>query len=145
MAHVLIVDDDPVSRLLLKHMLERQDHSVIEADGVDAALSQIEQYVSDAQTCESIDMIVCDYVMPDRNGLDLLEAIGPFEISKVPFVLLTGELRRDDLDDDRVDGVTAYLTKPVSSTELERVVSEHLRGNMAEWETPMMKADQATL
>lgn len=142
MAHVLIVDDDPVSRLLLRHMLERQSHSVVDADGVDNALA-----VLDATPDPTIDMIVCDYVMPDRNGLDLLEAClasSGGELA-VPFVLLTGELRRDDLEDDRVHDVTAYLTKPVSSRELEGVVSEHLRGNMAQCETPTMKAEQATI
>lgn len=123
-------------------MLERQSHSVVDADGVDTALA-----ILDAAPDPAIDMIVCDYMMPNRNGLDLLEARLASTDGQlaVPFVLLTGELRRDDLNDDRVHDVTAYLTKPVSSRELERVVSEHLRGNMAQWETPPMKADQATI
>ncbi len=133
MACILIVDDDPVSRLLLRHMLERQDHSVVDADRVNAALE-----VLDTGTGQAFDMIVCDYVMPSRNGLDLLETYlaTTSEDRVVPFVLLTGELRRDDLDDERVRDVAAYLTKPVSSSELERVVSEHLRGNMAACQTP---------
>ncbi len=126
MSHVLIVDDDAVSRLVLRHMLERQDHTVSEADGVDTALAMF------STTAESFDLIICDYVMPDRNGLDLLESRPD---SGVPFVLLTGELNEADLDDGRVSDVSAYLTKPVASDELERVVSEHLRGNMSECHT----------
>ncbi len=131
MAHVLIVDDDSVSRLLLKHMLARGNHTVAEAHSVDEALAVL------GATSE-IDLIVCDYVMPERSGLDLLEALrSTNNDSQIPFVLLTGELRRDDLDDNRVGEVDAYLTKPVSSSELETVVTEQLRGTISEWELPI--------
>lgn len=103
---VLVVDDDPVSRLVLRHMLERQGAEVIETDGVDTALSA---YHPD------IDVILCDYVMPDRNGLDLLDEL-PGDAP--PFVLLTGEVREQDLDDPRAGAVDGYLTKPVGTDEL---------------------------
>lgn len=128
MAQLLIVDDDPVARLLLRHMLERLDHNVVDADSVDNALAKMSE--------TTFDMIVCDYLMPVRNGLDLLEEHVSISTRRLPFILLTGELRRDDLDDERVAGVNAYLTKPVSSNELSRVVSEQLQGTMGEWEMP---------
>lgn len=119
---ILIVDDDRVSRVLLRHMLEAQGREVVEADSVDEALrilSESGEAVSNSAVSNScFQLVICDYVMPDRNGLDLLEALP----QRLPFVLLTGELRECDLDDVRVAGVAAYLTKPVSSSELEHVV-----------------------
>ena len=119
---ILIVDDDRVSRVLLRHMLEAQGREVVEADSVDEALrilSESGEAVSNSAVSNScFQLVICDYVMTDRNGLDLLEALP----QRLPFVLLTGELRECDLDDVRVAGVAAYLTKPVSSSELEHVV-----------------------
>ncbi len=116
-ARLLVVDDDPVSRLILRSMLERLGHIVTEADGVDAAL----ELLSTMAPTDRPELIICDYVMPERDGLDLLEAR---PLGDVPFVLLTGELNQADLHDHRVDDVTAYLTKPVASEELARVVTE---------------------
>ncbi len=118
MGQLLIVDDDAVSRLVLRHMLERQDHVVIEADSVDSALA-----ASTDPTSEPFDMVICDYQMPNRTGLDLLEALAD---KRLPFILLTGELHEGDLQDERVQFVTAYLTKPVASGELEQVVLEYM-------------------
>jgi CheY-like chemotaxis protein len=107
-------------------MLERQDFEVTEADGVDSALAIIHESVGQRASDlpgSGFDLIVCDYVMRNRNGLDLLDEV---EESAVPFVLLTGELNRESLTDDRVGGVSAYVTKPVATDELERVVSDLL-------------------
>ena len=121
MTNVLVVDDDPVSLLLVRHVLERQGYVVTGTDSVDSALAlKAESVKADGES--SFDLVICDYVMPGRNGLDLLESWTP----GTPFVLLTGELNRDDLNDDRVEGVSAYLTKPVASAELESVVADLL-------------------
>ncbi len=104
---VLVVDDDAVSRMLLRHMLERQGFEVVDTDSVDAATVALAD--------NEIDIIICDYLMPNATGLDLLASLpDPHQ----PFILLTGELRKDDLNDDRVDAVTTYLTKPVGTDEL---------------------------
>ncbi len=110
MATALIVDDDIVSRLVLRHMLNGHGFDVVEADSVESALVEVHT---------RIDLIVCDYQMPERNGLDLLENLD----SPIPFVLLTGVLDRAELNDERVNLVTAYLTKPVSSDELSQVIA----------------------
>lgn len=113
MSRVLVVDDDAVSRVVLRHMLAAQGFDVIEAHSVKGALEILEHAY--------VEFIVCDYLMPGRNGLDLLEALGA---AAPPFVLLTGTLTRDQLDDPRVARVAAYVTKPVSTEELRCVTAE---------------------
>lgn len=120
MTTVLVVDDDPVSRYLLRHMLEREGHAVVDVGGVTEALAALAE--GSENDTPPIDLIVCDYLMPERNGLDLLAE----KTSRQPFVLLTGQFHRADLADDRVGEVSAYLTKPVGSEELRRVVVELL-------------------
>ncbi len=115
MPAILVVDDDSVTRVVLRVMLERSGAEVVEADSVDAARTVL----ADAD----FDLVICDYVMPDANGLDLLEACPELEGR---FVLLTGTKERDDLGDDRVEKVSAYLTKPVGSEELSELIAAML-------------------
>jgi len=117
MQRVLVVDDDPVTRAVLRVMLERLDLAVDEADGVVAAHTKL-----DDQNVHFV-LVFCDYLMPDANGLDLLENHPELEGR---FVLITGTAVRGDLGDDRVDNVSAYLTKPVGSDELRTVVHSML-------------------
>ncbi len=116
-ASVLVVDDDPVSLMMLAHVTRRAGYDVSEATSVATALELLE--------AQPFDLIISDYVMPEATGLDLLEALPDAD---VPFVLLTGVVESDDLDDDRVDGVAAYLTKPFASAELNALL-ERLLGN----------------
>lgn len=109
---ILVVDDDAVSRLVVEHILRTAGHEVISAESAAEALEMI---------TADVEAIVCDYLMPEQTGLDLLEILGTDE-SRVeacpPFVLLTGIGEADDLDDDRASGLSGYLTKPVRSDEL---------------------------
>ena len=125
--HVLVVDDDPVSLLLLRHMLETHGCSVADATGVSEAIEYLVGI--DGQL---VDIIVSDYLMADGTGLDLLEEVQQHDaLASLPFVLLTGVATADELDDRRVDRVSAFVTKPVSSGELIEVI-----GRFAEQASP---------
>ena len=118
---VLIVDDDPVSLLLAEHVLRAGGYQVVTAVDVESA-----HVATDAQ---DFDIIVCDYMMPGATGLDFLEQLSDkLDEACPPFVLLTGVSEADDLDDQRVDLTSAYLTKPVKSDELLSVVGALLDG-----------------
>lgn len=105
----LIVDDDIVALIVVKHMLESMGLDVTQAANVRAAKALLDN--------ESFDLIISDYLMPEETGLDLLDVTGD-----LPFILLSGVLERDDNSDPRLDGVTTHLTKPVSTDELRSAV-----------------------
>jgi len=105
---VLVIDDDPVTRAVVGVMVKRLGHEVVEASDVSEARAIIDEH-------PEFFAVVCDYRLPDESGLDLLES-RPTLASR--FVLLTGTREREDLGDDRVAEVAAYLTKPVSSDEI---------------------------
>lgn len=119
---ILIVDDDPVSLLLAEHVLRAGGYDVITA--VDVASAARAVAASDEQP---IGAIVCDYMMPGGSGLDLLEQLtDSLGQACPPFVLLTGVSEADELNDQRVELTSAYLTKPVQSNELLAVVASVL-------------------
>ena len=108
MAQVLIVDDETVSRVLLRHLLQGAGHEVIEAgDGSEGAELFAE--------CGA-DLVISDQDMPVMTGLELRRELG--QALDAPFVLLTGYATEDEFAVDDLEGVDAYLTKPVSSTSI---------------------------
>lgn len=111
----LIVDDDMVALIVIRHMLESEGIEVTQAANVGAAKAQL------ADT--DFDLIIIDYLMPDETGLDLLP-----HVDDTPLILLSGVIEHDDDSDPRLEDVTARLTKPVSTDELRSVVQSLLAG-----------------
>jgi len=61
---ILVADDDRTCRDSIRKVLEREGHAVQTAESVDEAL--------EALTVHDFDLVVCDYRMPGKTGLDLL-------------------------------------------------------------------------
>jgi two-component system, NtrC family, response regulator HupR/HoxA len=118
---ILVVDDEPLNRELLRRFLHR-DHEVIEADGVDQALSMLES------TSADVKLIVCDYLMPGRSGVDLATEVRR-RWPRIPVMLLTGFEGSDDVQAALDDGlVHRLMTKPWRGAQLRAVVEEMLAG-----------------
>jgi CheY-like chemotaxis protein len=64
MTRILIIDDDPQIRLMLKELLEREGYGVRAASNGFEALDQFDQ--------EKPDLVITDVVMPDMDGLELM-------------------------------------------------------------------------
>jgi two-component system alkaline phosphatase synthesis response regulator PhoP len=105
---VLVVDDEPKIRDLVRRYLEADGFNIREAADGTAALAALADYQPH--------MIVLDVVMPVLNGLEVLRRIRL--TSNVPVVLLTA--REDEID--KVLGLTTgaddYVTKPFGGREL---------------------------
>lgn len=107
---VLIVDDDPPIRNLLRHIFKRIGFDSREArDGIEA-ISQVEQAVPK--------LMMLDLMMPRMNGWEVLEKLRERGLlNQVPVVVLTavGSQRTDTLRDY---GVRAILSKPFEIHDL---------------------------
>jgi len=106
---ILIVDDDIVALIVIKHMLEAIGLEVTQAANVRAAETLLDE--------EHFDLAIVDYLMPDATGLDLLD-----HTEGIPFILLSGVIDRDDISDPRLSRVSTHLTKPVSTDDLRAAV-----------------------
>src|SRR3546814_11925109 len=83
-AQILVVDDDPVQRRLLKSALERHDHVVHLAENGLVALDVIRH------GGEPIDVVVLDLMMPEMDGLGFLLAAREAGI-ETPVIVQTGQ------------------------------------------------------
>ncbi len=108
MARVLVVDDEPAIRRLLRQTLERAGHDVIDAADARAALAAVAQDAPDA--------VLLDLGLPGRDGLELVPVI-----ARTPGVALLVVSARDATEDKvaALDlGADDYVTKPFDSEEL---------------------------
>src|SRR5262245_53578274 len=81
MAAILVTDDDRTCRHAIQRTLEREGYLVEGAGDVDSALRAIHD--------RAFDLIVCDFRMPGKTGLDLLAAIRQ-SLPCIPVVMVSG-------------------------------------------------------
>jgi CheY-like chemotaxis protein len=114
---VLVVDDDPDARNLLRVFLEAAGADVYTAG---SAAQGMEQLLS-----KPVDVLVCDIGMPDMDGYTLMRNIRSLddpEKSEVSAVALTAYARLEDRMEAIRVGFQNHLPKPVEASELLAVV-----------------------
>lgn len=117
---ILVVDDEPRIRDLVRMNLEMERYRVLEASDGREALEQLREHLPD--------LIVLDVMMPDMDGFETLKAIR--EVSTVPVIMLT--VRQSEQDKIRgLDlGADDYLAKPFSPRELLSRIRALLRRSL---------------
>ena len=116
---MLVADDDRQMRRLIRMILERDGHQVIEAaDGLDAI---------DLIEANRFDLMILDLDMPRLDGLGVLEELrSRILTASVPVIVLTA--RTEDSEVPVLDlGAQDFLTKPVQPQSLQARVRAVMR------------------
>jgi CheY-like chemotaxis protein len=119
MQKVLVADDEPGMRALVRATLESDRYEVLEAVDGDEAWTLIE--------AERPDLVVLDVQMPGKSGLELVKGIRmdpALRATKV--VLLTAFRGAADVEAGMNAGADFYLTKPYSPIELQQLIDRAL-------------------
>jgi len=123
-AKVLVVDDEPVNRLVLKNHLAVGGYPSIEAKNGKEALAILKKGEA------AFDIVLLDVMMPGMSGYEVCEEIRKKYLpSELPVVLLTAKNRVRDLVAGFNVGANDYLTKPFSKNELLARIKAHLDMN----------------
>jgi two-component system chemotaxis response regulator CheY len=120
MPNILVVEDSPTMRQLIGFAIKRIPGSkFIEAtDGVDA-LKKL--------SSEKVDIILADINMPIMDGLKLVSLVrnNP-SYKEIPIIIITTEGAEEDKKKALSIGANAYLTKPIQTQELMRLVNSFI-------------------
>lgn len=116
MARVLIAEDDPDIRALVARRVAQLGHETLEAGDGQSAL--------ELALAESVDLVVLDWMMPLRSGLDVCRAIrADVRIGRTKIMLLTARAHEDDLARAFSAGVDDYVIKPFRGADLQQRLS----------------------
>ena len=115
---ILVVDDEPDIRELLKIVLEKDGYSVVEAQNGEQAVELV-------KADPALSLVIMDIMMPKMNGVDAAAEIRA--ASSLPILFLTAK----SADSDKVlafgSGGDDYIVKPFYATDLKLRVSALLR------------------
>jgi DNA-binding response OmpR family regulator len=131
MASVLVVDDEADIRSLVRELLERAGHDVVEAGDGNEGLR--------AFFSSRPDLVVLDVSMPGLDGWGTLERIR--ELSDVPVVMLTAQAQELAKVRGLRGGADDYITKPFGRQELLARVEANLRRRRSDTDTPPTYGD----
>ena len=105
--HILVVDDDRQTRLKLTRELEGQGYAVSAVEGGEAALQALAK--------ESFNLILLDILMPEMDGVEVLERLQADTTRDTPAVIVISALDDPEkVEKCRQLGAQDYLTKPVA-------------------------------
>ena len=109
--NVLIADDSPSDRMLLKLHLEKLGHSVYE---VSNGIELVQHFYEHS---EEFDILVVDLNMPGKSGIEAVTEIrkhqGSYAANWIPIIFLSGSDAEDDILKCIEAGADAYLSKPI--------------------------------
>lgn len=106
--HILVADDDPNIRELLRFLFNKEGYLVFEAENGEEASLVMER--------EQVHLAVVDVMMPLKNGLELCEEIRRHY--DIPVILLTAKGELGDKEQGFLSGTDDYVVKPFESKEL---------------------------
>jgi len=106
---ILIVDDFATMRRIVRNVLKQIGFTnMAEAENGKAALKVLKK--------ENIDLILCDWNMPEMPGIELLKEIrSDDELKHIPFVMVTAEAQKDNIIEAVKAGVSSYIVKPFTA------------------------------
>ena len=125
---VLVVDDEPSVRTIVRMILEKAGYDVLEAENGETAIEALNA----GENRLVLDVVICDIRMPKINGVQAIDYFQR-EYPHVPVIVLTA------YPDTRMavsflrNGLTDYLVKPVDAEKLRDAVAKAMERRYVAW------------
>ncbi len=109
MFHILVVDDDRHTRMLLQAILEAENYTVFTASNGEEALEVTDR--------EHIDLVVLDIMMPKMDGYEFTKTLRECD-DNLPILMVSAKHLPADKKKGFIVGTDDYMTKPIDEEEL---------------------------
>jgi len=127
---ILIVDDEPSMREMLRIVLRRDGYDVLLATSGREAIDQLRQ--------NNFDLLLSDIKMPDVSGVDVLRTAKEINRDVVAFMMTAYASTSTAVEAMRL-GAVDYFTKPFSMDELRLKIRQHLESHRLKQENVLLK------
>ncbi len=120
MTTILVIDDEPDIREVMRFALESSDFRVMEAGHADEARKLL--------SAETPDLILLDWMLPGRSGLELAQQLKQSPKTKsIPIIMVSARGEEEDRVKGLDTGADDYIAKPFSPREMVARVKAVLR------------------
>ncbi|MEE9260916.1 MAG: response regulator [Candidatus Scalindua sediminis] len=125
MSKILVVDDSAVMRKIIKKNIKESGLLVDEfADAGDG------KQALDVVSHDNIDLILCDWNMPNMSGLEFVKTLRSLNLpKKIPVVMITTEGSDSKKSEAKESGADGYLTKPFTPEQLRNALGSYILVN----------------
>ena len=134
--NVLILDDEPVIREVLRTVLRRAGMSTVEAATAEEGLERLER---ERLEREPVDLLLLDLMLPDRPGLEVLSEVKN-RLPELPVIVITAYSSVDSAIGAMKLGAFHYIPKPFRNEEVVHVVKQALEKRSLLVENRALKA-----
>jgi CheY-like chemotaxis protein/predicted regulator of Ras-like GTPase activity (Roadblock/LC7/MglB family) len=125
MAKVLVVDDSPTIRKVVERALEARSIQVMSAASGGEAIERIDS--------EAPDLVICDVIMPDRDGYQICQYVKSHpRLGRTPVLLISGVVNGTVLERAAAVGSDDVMRKPFAAEELLRKIDSLLSARPSE-------------
>jgi len=114
--NILVVDDNPTNRLLLKFMIESEGYDVTEAEDGDISVDLVKE--------KRYDLIFMDMMMPRMNGYEATKRIKVID-NTIPVYVVSAYQKCDFPADWQSADYEDVLEKPVAISIIKDIINKH--------------------
>jgi len=120
MRRILLVEDEPAIREMVRFALAKAEFEIDEAEGAEQALVHIASHAPD--------LVLLDWMLPGMSGIDLARRLRRDDLTaRIPIIMLTARTEEHDRVRGLEVGADDYVTKPFSPRELVARINAVLR------------------
>lgn len=121
--HILVIDDEPSIRLTLETGLSLKGFQVVTAASGGEGLEFLQK--------QDFDAVLCDILMPDISGLDLLQSVRKVD-NELPLILMTAQGNLETAVTAVGEGASDFIAKPFEISTLAQLIKSHLEAKREE-------------
>src|SRR5678815_3714266 len=125
---ILVIDDEPSVRTVVRMTLEKAGYDVLEAENGEQAIEAI----NTGENRLVLDTVICDIRMPKINGIQAIDYFQR-EYPHVPLIVLTAYPETGMAVSFMRNGAADYLVKPVEAEKLKAAVAKAMERRQVAW------------